>query len=50
MGITSFGIGCANPLYPGVFVKLLNYLEWIDKNIKNDKCLDKPPPTPECEN
>ena len=29
IGITSYGIGCGNPKYPGVSIKVSEYLPWI---------------------
>ncbi|KAH8270462.1 hypothetical protein KR018_010250 [Drosophila ironensis] len=33
-GITSFGIGCANPNYPGVYVNVFRYVRWIKRVVK----------------
>lgn len=30
VGITSFGIGCAEPRWPSVFVRVSDYISWID--------------------
>ncbi|KAH8378576.1 hypothetical protein KR009_000061 [Drosophila setifemur] len=34
-GITSFGIGCANPNYPGVYVNVKRYVRWIRRVMRN---------------
>ncbi|XP_037796159.1 trypsin-1-like [Penaeus monodon] len=32
VGVTSWGLGCGNPDYPGVYVKLSKYLDWVYAN------------------
>ncbi|XP_069735534.1 transmembrane protease serine 12-like [Phaenicophaeus curvirostris] len=40
IGITSFGVGCGRPTFPGIYVRLSQYLQWIESELLRNKAVN----------